>query len=59
MPNGDVDMSEKQHMRRNMLPDMARKSGDFVIYEIPEKEMLQIIPGTFSSFSLLNDDAEE
>jgi hypothetical protein len=52
MPNGDVDTSDHQHIRRNMLPGMERKTGEFAVYEIPEEKMLQTKRGTFSSFSL-------
>ena len=52
MPNGDVDTSDNQHMRRNMLPGMERKAGEFAVYEIPEGEMSQTKRGTFSSFLL-------
>lgn len=50
MPNGEVDLSESQHMKRNMLPGMARKPGEFVEFEIPQQQMQQIVKGTFSSF---------
>ncbi|WP_157135361.1 hypothetical protein [Serratia sp. M24T3] len=55
MPDGEVDLSESQHMKRNMLPGMARKSGEFVVYEIPVDEMTQTKSGTFSSFTLFKD----
>ncbi len=50
MPNGEVDLSEAQHMRRNMLPGMARKAGEFAMFEIPPEQMLQRTRGTFSCF---------
>jgi hypothetical protein len=55
LPNGDVDTSDDQHMKRNMLPGMQRKAGDFAVYEIPEEKMSQRKRGEFSSFSLLRE----
>lgn len=53
MPNGEVDWSEAQHMKRNMLPGMARKPGEFVEFEIPQHQLKQTVKGTFSSFTPL------
>lgn len=50
MPDGEIDSSDKQHIRRNMVPGMTRIAGEFSRYEIPETEIKQTIPGTYSSF---------
>ncbi|KAB7896031.1 hypothetical protein GA565_08545 [Rouxiella sp. S1S-2] len=55
MPNGEIDISESQHMKRNMLPGMKRISGEFAVYEIPKNQMIQKTRGTFSSFTFINE----
>jgi len=52
MPNGKVDTSDEQHMKRNMLPGMTREKGEFSVYSIPPENIHQHVPGTFCSFSL-------
>nr|WP_272942481.1 RHS repeat-associated core domain-containing protein [Herbaspirillum sp. CF444] len=54
MPNGEVDMSAGQQMRRNMLPGMST-TGDMA-YQIPPANMTQTRAGTFSSYFLVGRD---
>ncbi|HEY3984210.1 hypothetical protein, partial [Cedecea sp.] len=53
MPNGEVDISQNQFMRRNMLPGMKSFSHEGITeYRIPQENMKQP-QGSFSSYRKL------